>query len=198
MWRHPLAVGALHVVRETAQRRAGCLQLPLKHPAPADQLDAAQVLCLKPEQVEGVEAGARLAVAEQLVKVHPRASNRSLMDDISLAHAALADGVAAAVLPQVLPFDLRADREGWRSLRLQLTRRGGWDRLDRSTNNLGDVRSSGERGAKMAFIQSGSGTVVPVAWGSVRIGWEEAGRTGSRPSQAVSTSPWSTLGEYST
>ena len=76
-WRHPLAVGALHVVRETAQRRAGCLQRLLKHPAPADQLDAAQVLCLKPEQVEGVEAGARLAVAEQLVKVHPRASNRS-------------------------------------------------------------------------------------------------------------------------
>ena len=64
-WRHPLAVGALHVVRETAQRRAGCLQRLLKQPAPADQLDAAQVLCLKPEQVEGVQTGARLAVAAE-------------------------------------------------------------------------------------------------------------------------------------
>src|SRR5215207_6869044 len=61
---HRLAVRTLHVLRE-AQRRAGFLQRLLQHPAPADQLDAAQVLSLKPEQVEGVEAGARLAVATE-------------------------------------------------------------------------------------------------------------------------------------
>src|SRR5215203_3551978 len=63
-----LAVGALHVLRE-AERRAGFLQRLLKHPAPTDQLDAAQILSLKPDKIESVQTGARLAiVAEQPVE----------------------------------------------------------------------------------------------------------------------------------
>ena len=59
---HRLALRRREVLRE-AQRRAGLLERLLKHPPPADQLDAAQVLRFKPEEVEGVEARGRLAVA---------------------------------------------------------------------------------------------------------------------------------------
>jgi len=42
----------------------------LQHPAPADQLNPAQILCLKPHNIESVQTGARLAVvAEQPVEV---------------------------------------------------------------------------------------------------------------------------------
>ena len=78
---------ACHVLRE-AQRRAGFLQRLLEHAAPADQLDAAQVLSLKPEEIEGVEAGRRLAVAaEQLVKV--RQAVEAVRHGLAVEHDAL-------------------------------------------------------------------------------------------------------------
>jgi hypothetical protein len=66
---HRLAGGAFHVLGE-AQRGAGFLQCLRQQPAPTAQLDAAQVLRLVSQEVEGVEAGARLAVTRhELVEV---------------------------------------------------------------------------------------------------------------------------------
>ena len=60
----------------------------MEHPPPADQLDAAQVLSLEPDEIESVQTGARLAVAgEEPMKV--RQALEAVRDRLAVDHGAL-------------------------------------------------------------------------------------------------------------
>jgi hypothetical protein len=59
----------------------------LEHPPAPDQLDPAHVLCLKPKQIEGVEAGGGLPIAEQTVKV--RQALQAVCHSLTVEHHAL-------------------------------------------------------------------------------------------------------------